>query len=173
MSEAWEAMVARGNACASTVVRTDPRDGPVRYMCSLWKDRSVYRTFTSVAAMEPLMSEMEAEHRAYMLERSRTRTSTPEEVRIHSMWAQLGGLTVAINVLGRQLSGAASISRAKLVMAESEGRNYLGELTARRAKAITERLALADELTRIAQRPKAYAEYAAAVRQLQAEEGTP
>lgn len=89
-----------------------------------------------------------------------------EEIRIHGLWGRLGALSANISKLAKQISGESPIARSTLVMAEADGRNHLADLIAKHALAVRQRLALADELTLVSKRPPRYAEYLAAVQQL-------
>lgn len=163
----WAGILLRANACRATVLRTDPADGPVRYLCC-WGDHVVFYTFTDLASLSLHLVGVEAKNAEYEREMQSSRRVTPEEERIYSLQGRIGGLGAAIFSHARQLTGEVPIGRSTLVMAQADGRNHLKDLESKRVAAIRERLRLADELAALGKKPRRYAEYLGAVKDLDA-----
>ena len=161
----WKQVQLRAQMCEATLLRTDPSDGPRRYLCS-WGDALVFHTFSSLEDVQKHLLKIEADFAAYQASKENSKPFSAEEQQTHLMWAKLGALSTTISTLAKQLGGEMPISRAKLIMAEAERRNYLSELKARHAKAVRDRLQLADEIAAVTKRPPRYAEYLAAARAL-------
>ena len=164
---AWVSIQRRAAACRATVLRTDPADGQVRYLCS-WGDRLVFYTFTDLAPLSQHLVGVEEKNAEWEREMRTSRRVTAEEERIYSLQGRIGGLGAAIFSHTRQLTGEVPIGRSTLVMAQADGRNHLKDLESKRVAAIRERLRLADELAALGKKPRRYAEYLAAVKELDA-----
>ena len=87
---------------------------------------------------------------------------------IYDLQSALGPLSSAIAKYDLMLSGAVPISRTTLTMAQSEGRDYLGEVAAKRARYVLERLTVANELAALGRVPRRHSEYLAAAQALEA-----
>jgi|GEM_PF-5983930 len=161
----WKQAQLRAQMCEATLLRTDPADGPRRYLCS-WGDALIFHTFSNLEDVQKHLLKIEADFAAYQASKENSKPLSAEEQQTHLMWAKLGALSSTISMLAKQLGGEMPISRAKLIMAEAERRNYLSELKARHAKAVRDRLQLADEIAAVTKRPPRYAEYLAAARAL-------
>ncbi len=161
----WQQVQLRAQMCQATFLRTDPADGPRRYLCS-WGDAFVFYTFFNLEDVQKHLLKIEADFAAYEASKEKSRPFSAAEHQTHQMWAKLGALSTTISTLAKQLSGEMPISRSKLIMAEAERRNYLSELEARHAKAVRDRLHLADQIAAVTKRPPRYAEYLAAARAL-------
>ncbi|WP_404299808.1 hypothetical protein [Alicycliphilus denitrificans] len=169
----WHTIRARGEACRARILRTDPTDGACTYLCS-WND-SIFHAFADVDSLMRHLEQIEVKFAELQrLERTfRVRELTPEELQkerqLQSMWGRLGGMSVTISMLGKQLSGEMPIARSTLVMAEADGRNHLNDLAKRHADTVRARVQLADEIAAISRRPPRYAEYVAAAEALEKE----
>ncbi|MFT3720402.1 hypothetical protein [Pseudorhodoferax sp.] len=103
------------------------------------------------------------------LDHGLVRFVTPLELRIAGLLAKVGGLSSAIRNFDETLSGVRQVARIKLVLAESEGRDYFQEVRDRRVNAIQTRLEIANELRDLGSPPLRYAEYRSAANEVQVE----
>lgn len=165
--QTWAGIMRRANACSAKVLRTDPVDGSVVYLCC-WVDGLGFNTFSELSQLSIHLEGVEQKNaeREEALWRSTWRPMTPEELHIQSLQAQLGGLGSAIYAYTKQLAGQRVIGRTTLVMAQADGRNRLQDLETWRADAIRKRLHVADELALLGKKPPRYAEYLAAEKAL-------
>ncbi len=165
--DAWVSLQRRAAACSAIVLRTDPADGRVRYLCS-WADKVVFHTFWDLGQLSIYLEGVEQKNaeREEHMRLSSTRRMTPEELHVQSLQSQIGGLGAAIYQHSIQLAGVRPIGRISLLVAQAEGRNHLQDLEAKRVAAIRERLRIANELAKLGKRPARYAEYLAAAQAL-------
>lgn len=163
--QSWAGIVRRAVACNATVLRTDPADGPVCYLCS-WEDGRAFDTFSELAQLSIHLEGVEQKNAEREEFFRSSRRMTPDELRIQSLQGQMGGLSTTIFAHTKQLTGERPIGRITLLMAQAEGRNHLQDLQAKRATAIRERLRIADELALLGKKPPRYAEYLAAAKAL-------
>lgn len=153
----WASLKRRARTQHSTIARTHPDDGRERYIliCGDW-----YEVFHHIEHLVDHIEEEEARQRA--IEDAPAivwRRRTAEEIERDRQQGYLGALSSAIGTHDRILSGEQAVSRVTLTMAQSEGRDYMSELRARRAANVRLRFDISCDLAATGKAPRRHAEY--------------